>query len=406
MRMSRVITAVRRHMHRWRDLRSSETAPILSMDNVSHYLYRNVCDADWVDVPIPKVHHLTDGGKIRFSYDVISIYKFPEARIHPLSDIVRLHEGVVWHKTQRVTVNMEIPHDHDVLTYDLERSMVTLRRSEKSIWIENGFSLFGAKAAVWSHFIVELFPKLEYLKSLGDMAPIEILVPQTVDAHIERIIRDTIEKVPNASLRLIPPDTEVVCRNLYWCSPVSYLCNHANYVHPAAIIISEPTRRSVAAMAAAYGKRCDVSHKIFVGRTGYRNLSNYDQVEALFVAAGYRVVYPHQLSFDGKIALFSNATHVAGPASSGIMNAIFSKKEITNVCWFFNFERCLDAYLTQLAEELSNLRCWVLIGSFMGSSGINAGYKLEMRVLKEFLENSAFDNALLAQLNTVDDISG
>lgn len=60
-------------------------------------------------------------------------------------------------------------------------------------------------------------------------------------------------------------------------------------------------------------------------RPDYRPLINEAMVEEVFRRHGYAVVYPETLGFADQIGLFRQASHIAGPSGSGMLNAIFSE---------------------------------------------------------------------------------
>jgi len=76
----------------------------------------------------------------------------------------------------------------------------------------------------------------------------------------------------------------------------------------------------------------DRSRKLYLSRRlgttyrpDYRPLTNEPEIEELFRQNGYSVVYPETLDFAGQIGLFRQATHIAGPSGSGMLNAMFAE---------------------------------------------------------------------------------
>lgn len=368
---------------------------LLDMDLVDKYICKSISDRHFVNVEIPKVFGLSDGGSLELQHDAINLYKFSDASVEPLSDMVVTKEGVVWPKAFKITMNMEIPDDRNLVNYDLVRKIVVIRPRSSNIKVRKAFSLLGRKARSWSHFLVEFLPKLVLLNQLGNKQGLQVLIPDVVDEHVRVVIGDCLRDMPEVEAVFVAEDTEVICDELYWCSPVAYVCGHAEYTHMTATIIPEITRKVVAEVFGRYGNnKGSKGNKVYIGRRGGRNLRNCDEIEAIFEKAGYEIVFPHLLSFEEKANLFANATHIAGPASSGFVNMLFSKRN-TKVLWFINFERCLETFMSQLLSEFPGLEHWTLVGTTIGSPGINSSYVMEMDRLTRFLMESSFDGELL-----------
>jgi len=68
--------------------------------------------------------------------------------------------------------------------------------------------------------------------------------------------------------------------------------------------------------------------RIYVSRSKYGNMSrqfaNADAVEALFASHNFTVMHPETMPIPDQIALFENATEIAGEYGSGLHNTIFS----------------------------------------------------------------------------------
>lgn len=373
-----------------------EIYPILGLNKLKHYVHEEISKKSLVNVSLPKVYNLSNGGEIRFHFDEINIYKFSPAVIEPLSDTIVIREGVVWTKATYVTANKELPDDLNVAAYDFTNQLVQLRRRGKQLSVKKAYSLFARKSVSWSHCLFEILPKLIFLKNTHGIGEASLLVPSQIDAHIMQMILDITRDMPSIEVIMVDEDTEVVCEELYWCSPTSYICGHAAYVHPSDIVIPEVTRRDILKFLSGYGKKEEQGQKLFIGRErgGSRNISNYDEIEILFAAAGYRIIYPHLLTLDEKATLFSNATHIVGPASSGIMNALFSKKPC-KVLSIINFERCFDTLLTQIAHDSPTISLWLMVGRLIGEQGINSSYSVNLDDVIGFLGDTEFDGEAL-----------
>lgn len=59
-------------------------------------------------------------------------------------------------------------------------------------------------------------------------------------------------------------------------------------------------------------------------KTGQRRLVNEHDIEALFVAKGFDVVFPETLTFREQVAMFAEAEMIAGPAGAAMINIVFA----------------------------------------------------------------------------------
>lgn len=67
------------------------------------------------------------------------------------------------------------------------------------------------------------------------------------------------------------------------------------------------------------------SRKLFLSRarTGRRRIVNEEQVYEVFASYGYELVYPEELGVREQVALFAQATHIAGSGGAALTNMLF-----------------------------------------------------------------------------------
>lgn len=65
--------------------------------------------------------------------------------------------------------------------------------------------------------------------------------------------------------------------------------------------------------------------RIYLARSGGRNIRNGAEIEAIFRAAGFAVVDPARLSFAEQVRLFASASHIAGPMGAAFSNLVFAE---------------------------------------------------------------------------------
>ena len=101
------------------------------------------------------------------------------------------------------------------------------------------------------------------------------------------------------------------------------------------------------------------------------------------------------MSFEEKIAIFSNATHIVGPLSSGFANLFFTNRPL-KILGFFNFNRCFDPFLSAWISS-GDLRhnLTVLTGSEFTNNDLNSSYFIPLSEIQEYCnQNNFFDEII------------
>jgi hypothetical protein len=313
-------------------------------------------------IPLNKVFALSSGGSINVLMPKISLYRFSNASFSPNSDCIRLETGVFWPKFGLEQFLKAIPRDSDLIWLDRKNSCVALKSLENIKHVKCGFSLCGVHVKSWGHFIANFLPKLIALEQLP-RKPISIIMPDGVDVHIQEVVKHIVNKHHDFEVIYANSETLVICDELYYCSNPSYLADHANYLHPCDIVLGDFSVQALHTLVNSFPSDDSrtQSKKLFIGRKGVRNLTNYADVECFFIERGFEVVYPHQLTFEEKLSLFKNATHVAGPYSSGFANCIFCSPN-TKILVLSNFVRTMDLFLSPFQEAPFYLDCLFVAG--------------------------------------------
>jgi capsular polysaccharide biosynthesis protein len=85
--------------------------------------------------------------------------------------------------------------------------------------------------------------------------------------------------------------------------------------------------------------------------------------------------------------MFNNATHVAGFFGSGMANIVFTENSL-KVLALGNYERCLEAFIPQLAK--TNQEIYYMIGDAYGARGIHSNYSISINDLSEYINEINF----------------
>lgn len=302
----------------------------------------------------PSVFNISNGGCLDVSCPELALYKFVDAEFNPLSDIIRTADGFFCDKLNNFQSTKLIPLDQDFIHYDIIKEIIYINKFGSKKYYNNCFSLCGVHSSQWGHFIANFFPKISALKILDSgNTHLNILVPDTIDSHIYEILSKSINLFyPDFSINKVSVRDTIVCNNLYYCNSPSYIADHGLYQHTTDVVLTNWTLSSISYIANRLKSKIsqDSRKKIFLGRKGMRNISNYSIVEEFFINRGYELIYPHTLSLSEKIKLFSEASHIVGPYSSGFANIIFCNPQV-KILAFYSFSRIMDTYLSTLSNH-------------------------------------------------------
>lgn len=183
----------------------------------------------------------------------------------------------------------------------------------------------------WYHWIANLLPTLHVLNQSG------------VPNHVPLVLPDEVRQIPQMmeSLEFFRRGRQIIWIEkhqffqfdvLYWAESPVYdapFSRDASYRLPL-ILHAEAMdgyREEVLAYCSSFNSTCRASNgeKIFLGRRpGSSRPYNGPAVEGWAAEAGFRVVFPEEMSFVNQVHMFATATHIIGPTGAALANVIFS----------------------------------------------------------------------------------
>lgn len=361
------------------------TFKLLNTECLNKYIKIQLKRGDWEILKIPKAYEISTGGEMRVWSRAINLYEFKNASFTPYSDFIRLGSSVYWDKADRFQLVKTIPADADLVLNDTASDAFYLKTDIKKRRLGTVFSLCGVHANSWGHFVANFIPKISCLSTLANEENLTIALPSNVDNHIKEFARICIKTHGDFKITLVNPHELIECDKLYYCTAPSFIADHALYIQPTDIHLTNWALDKVYASS----NPCKLNvksegRKLFIGRRGARNLENFSEVENFFIQNGYEIIFPHKVSFPDKIRLFSQATHICGPYSSGFTNIIFCNPG-TKVLAFCNYSRLLDGYITAFDGGQFGFDVSMLTGTENLSSDPHNSYSIPL----DRIENAA-----------------
>jgi capsular polysaccharide biosynthesis protein len=211
------------------------------------------------------------------------------------------------------------------------------RMRTEALSVDGPAAFFGSVApTVFGHWLVDIWPRAWLLASFlgAETKNYKVLLP----ANSPNWGLDVLEDVFGYSRSNMVLYEELHQRvETPMCVVPTYL--HQNFVfHPEFLryvtYLKDKSPNSVT----------DGAKRIFLSRRGYRekslsyrrSLVNEDEIEALFERNGFRIIAPEMFKLHDQIALFRNATIIAGEAGSALHNSMFSAPQAVVLSLNFN----------------------------------------------------------------------
>lgn len=336
----------------------------------------------------PKIFLLVKNGCVNFIYPQITVDKYINAQIYSGSDFIITKNGAVWKKYFMPQWTKIIPLDNELIK--IKDKKIWIKKPKHIQPIEYGFSLCGVSSVIWAHFLVQYLPKLYLLKEVQSVCgqDLTVIIPPYRDSQIKEIVYSYLNEFKNIKIKVLELNEVANCKVLYHIDNISYLSDHANYINPSDCIIPRYTIELLKnnLISKLVKDVIDVQtdtklpfRKIYIGRSGYRNMLNNTEIEQHFINQGFEVIHPHLFILKDKIKIFREASIIVGPFSSGFTNIIFCKPN-TKVLAFINYQRTFDGYISTFAKHFDvDL---MLVTGYDQTNSVHSSYHIPLDKIK------------------------
>jgi capsular polysaccharide biosynthesis protein len=253
-----------------------------------------------------------------YLYDASSL---PDVGCYTLHDIRVGFDGILIRQNRLLYADdLNLPQDHvdRAIAHNTPgwRSAPVRRVTGKAVLIHGpGFDIYG-------HWLIDFLPRLWVLHRCGlDIRDMRILLPGRLPGYVVSILA----LLGMSPVQFITYDqfTELLeVENLI----VPSLLRRGDRFSPL-LPAATSLWRSLITVPFVPPSPLPQVRKIFVRRNqqwGNRQLKSREAVERVALDAGYHVIMPELFSLLERIAIFANATHIAGEYSSGLHNSVFA----------------------------------------------------------------------------------
>jgi len=348
-----------------------------------------------------KVYKHIEGGEIIFKHPEIVINRFSNALVFPSSDFIITDNIAVWPKSKYPHFQKITPLDKDLLKYSA--GILHVNKPKSIIRIKCAFSLCGVHSKVWSHFMMQYLPKINYIDHLMKLSDnsLTLLTPEYNDHQIMEIINSLTRRYNKISVVALSDGQAAQCDILYHVENISIVSDHALYISPSDVLIPDIAlcflKEKFIFDPLLFHSNVDIVNtpyrKIFLSRkestlsplSTMRNLINHNEVESYFVNKGFEIIFPHEYDLSHKRKIFRESKIIVGPSSSGFTNIIFCHPG-TKILVFGNYQRVYDLYISKLASYF-DLELLSVIGEDEDSDNIHSSYTIPLnKIEKAYLE--------------------
>ena len=314
-------------------------------------------EAGYEEVKIPDVYGLSYGGKINMYFPSIDMICINRATISENSDIIITPKGAVWRKVESSMFSKSNPDDCDLAGFNENR--IKVLKKKKEVYIQGKcFSLLGQFDNLWSHFILQFFPKLVYASEWGLFNDeITLLLPEYTDQNIIDAVHLIIDKYPKINIIYVNENISYICEYLYHINSVEAYTAQTDIqliydtIVPKCTI--ETLKRGIVEPLFKVDNKKTLSPKIYlVRRSDNRNVINWKEIEKYFEKKGFTMVDGQNYSLSDKIHMFHNAKEIVGPWSSAFM-ATFACSN-AKIMTFSNSFRTVETWITGYCDVGKN----------------------------------------------------
>ncbi len=216
--------------------------------------------------------------------------------------------------------------------------VISGKGEDDCLCVPEAFTLLGPHCGSFGDFMRDYLPRYIAADMSGALPPVPILVPghlpPTIEQALRLVLRNGVELIPVDHLRPVRVDRLWFASNLAYAPAREvrnerYSFDHL-FVSPDVMtpVVRELRRRIEPHLTAG-----DRRQRIYLSRGAerWRQLVNYEEIEAMAAAQGFRIVHPERLDFLAQAGLLASASHVIAPEGSALLLGYFAAPG-TKVC--------------------------------------------------------------------------
>jgi len=276
----------------------------------------------------------------RIDFPGLSRYEFSDARVSAVSSSILLGDRLVVERVPGVDASRCNYAAGHLLAHGLRTAIVA---SGPEQHIESGVFLGGNGAFNYYHWLVEMLPKLEFVKD--DDRPL--------------LVSDDVDRIPSfrEALTRVAGGREIVLLR----QDHTYRVSRLNYVESPSIcpfnlrsgeefrirdFILRPSSIQFLRdhiLGSSPGQR-SLPRRLFLARKSVRRNYNQDEIFTVCQRYGFEKAYMEDMPLQAQIEAVRNAEMIAGPTGAAWTNLTFAEPGTRCLCWMAEEQRGFAAY--------------------------------------------------------------
>jgi hypothetical protein len=266
----------------------------------------------------------------------IKLYCFENARISATSSSILTESKIIIERVKGVDVQRCNFASGHIFMHGQKSALVINRPIS---YLDQGIFLGGNGSWNYYHWMIEILPKLEYLKDLDEeYQNFPLLVSDDVDCI--KTFREAFDSIVKyrPTIKLDKNKTYLVGKLIYMNSP-NFL--PFNFRRNEKMKISDFSTRTSSINFLRNSLDADlrcmsqigIKERLFFARQKEGRNYNQEEIFEIFRRQGFHMVFMEELSLKNQIELVSNAEVIAGPTGAAWTNLIFCREGTRCLSW-------------------------------------------------------------------------
>jgi hypothetical protein len=341
--------------------------------------------------------HFISSEKMTFKKSDYPSVRFPEIYVATIA------EATVIGGSNLSIVNNEII-SHDLLTistdltpeerhFRLNRKGNVFRLTYKIITKKYGklaeaASFVDGLSINYAHWMTEVLPRIVSFCSNSQYRNVPIIV----DDKLHQNIMATLERVVGRrKVYLLPLNHAVKIDKLYVTSVAGYISYEQRYKNIKASSEGKFNLNAMRLLVSLFKPLNDkrrTPQRIYLRRSsGYRNLTNQNEIEALLTRHRFTIVEPEKLSFLEQVNYFSKAKVIIGPTGASFANLIFCNKKVNLAILVNNDRNMIYKYWVNLASIMGIQVNYITGKSKQFFGGIHRDFSVDLDLIDTYVKS-------------------
>lgn len=327
------------------------------------YKHMGVMPIEWLDENKSNLRKTLDPAEYGFSYGPKSIegsqtvkkvllphvnyYYFENARITAKSSSIIVDNRIVIERIGKLKVER---HDYsaDHLFMHGQKNALVINRP--ATYLNEGIFLGGNGSSNYYHWMIEILPKLKYLKDLDEeYQKFPLLVSD--DVNQIKTFQEALDYITKTRpiVKLDKNKTYLVGKLLHISAPNNLPFNlRRNEKIEVSDFLTKPSSiiflRNQLCSAFRESSQTNIGKRVFFARKNERRNYNQEEIFEIFRLRGFQKVFMEELTLKDQIQIVLNAEVIAGPTGAAWTNLIFCHEGTKCLCWMADNYRNFSAY--------------------------------------------------------------